>query len=101
MADGTRLLTTGASGQARSNLTMSIRPERLGLDNAERGTAENRIRARVLDKTFLGGRVRLTLEAFGGDRLVASLPAASGAVVQPESHIEMTCFAADCRTLTR
>ena len=101
MADGTRLLTTGASGQARSNLTMSIRPERLGLDNAERGTAENRIRARVLDKTFLGDRVRLTLEAFGGDRLVASLPAASGAVVQPESHIEMTCFAADCRALTR
>ncbi|MGQ3212469.1 MAG: ABC transporter ATP-binding protein [Shinella sp.] len=101
MADGTRLLTTGASGQARSNLTMSLRPERLGLDNAERGTAENRIRARVLDKTFLGDRVRLTLEAFGGDRLVASLPAASGAAIQPESLIEMTCFAADCRTLTR
>ncbi|WP_313523118.1 ABC transporter ATP-binding protein [Shinella sp.] len=101
MADGTRLLTTGASGQARSNLTMSLRPERLGLDNAERGTAENRIRARVLDKTFLGDRVRLTLEAFGGDRLAASLPAASGAAIQPESIIEMTCFAADCRTLTR
>ncbi|WLR91640.1 ABC transporter ATP-binding protein [Shinella zoogloeoides] len=101
MADGTRLLTTGASGQARSNLTMSLRPERLGLNHAERSTAENRIRARVLDKTFLGDRVRLTLEAFGGDRLVASLPSASGAAIQPESQIEMTCFAADCRTLTR
>ncbi|WP_435269472.1 ABC transporter ATP-binding protein [Shinella sp. BE166] len=101
MADGTRLLTTGASGQAPSNLTMSLRPERLDLDSAERSTAENRIRARVLDKTFLGDRVRLTLEAFGGNRLVASLPAASGAAIQPESHIEMTCFAADCRTLTR
>ena len=101
MADGTRLLTTGASGQARSNLTMSLRPERLDLDSAERSTAENRIRARVLDRTFLGDRVRLTLEAFGGDRLVASLPAASGAAIQSETHVEMTCFAADCRTLTR
>ncbi|WP_427141299.1 ABC transporter ATP-binding protein [Shinella sp. G-2] len=101
MADGTRLLTTGASGQARSNLTMSLRPERLDLDSAERSTAENRICARVLDRTFLGDRVRLTLEAFGGDRLVASLPAASGAAIQSETHVEMTCFAADCRTLTR
>jgi putative spermidine/putrescine transport system ATP-binding protein len=101
MTDGTRFLTTGASGQAGSKLTMSLRPERLGLDNEERKSAENRIHVRVLDRTFLGDRVRLTLEAFGSDRLIASLPAAQGASIQPESQVEMACFAADCRTLTR
>ncbi|MGB3876602.1 MAG: ABC transporter ATP-binding protein [Shinella zoogloeoides] len=101
MPDGTRLLTTGPSGQARADLTVSLRPERLGLDSPDRKTAENRIPARVLDRTFLGDRVRLTLEAFGSERLVASVPAAEGAAILPGSRIGMACFAADCRTLTR
>ncbi|WPE24014.1 ABC transporter ATP-binding protein [Shinella zoogloeoides] len=101
MPDGTRLLTTGPSGQARADLTVSLRPERLGLDGPDRRDAENRIPARVLDRTFLGDRVRLTLEAFGSERLVASVPAAEGAAILPGSRIGMACFAADCRTLTR
>jgi len=101
MPDGMRLLTTGPSGQARADLTVSIRPERLGLDGPERKNAENRIPARVLDRTFLGDRVRLTLEALGSERLVASVPAAEGAAILPGSSIGMACFAADCRTLTR
>ena len=101
MPDGTRLFTTGPSGQARADLTVSLRPERLGLDGPDRRNAENRIPARVLDRTFLGDRVRLTLEAFGSERLVASVPAAEGAAILPGSRIGMACFAADCRTLTR
>ena len=101
MPDGTRLLTTGPSGQARADLTVSLRPERLGLDGPDRKNAENRIPARVLDRTFLGDRVRLTLEAFGSERIVASVPAAEGAAILPGSSIGMACFAADCRTLTR
>nr|WP_233290833.1 ABC transporter ATP-binding protein [Shinella sp. PSBB067] len=101
MPDGTRLFTTGPSGQARADLTVSLRPERLGLDGPDRRDAENRIPARVLDRTFLGDRVRLTLEAFGSERLVASVPAAEGAAILPGSRIGMACFAADCRTLTR
>ena len=101
MPDGTRLFTTGPSGQARADLTVSLRPERLGLDGPDRKTAENRIPARVLDRTFLGDRVRLTLEAFGSERIVASMPAAEGAAILPGSSIGMACFAADCRTLTR
>jgi len=101
MPDGTRLFTTGPSGQAHADLTVSIRPERLGLDGPDRKNAENRIPARVLDRTFLGDRVRLTLEAFGSERLVASVPAAEGAAILPGSRIGMACFAADCRTLTR
>ncbi|ANH07519.1 ABC transporter ATP-binding protein [Shinella sp. HZN7] len=101
MPDGTRLLATGPSGQARSDLTVSLRPERIGLDSPDRKNAENRIAARVLDRTFLGDRVRLTLEAFGSERLVASVPAAEGAAILPGSRIAMACFAADCRTLTR
>ncbi|MBN9056254.1 MAG: ABC transporter ATP-binding protein [Rhizobiales bacterium] len=101
MPDGTRLFTTGPSGQARADLTVSLRPERLGLDGPDRRNAENRIPARVLDRTFLGDRVRLTLEAFGSKRIVASVPAAEGAAILPGSSIGMACFAADCRTLTR
>ena len=101
MPDGTRLFTTGPSGQARADLTVSLRPERLGLDSPDRKTAENRIPARVLDRTFLGDRVRLTLEAFGSERIVASVPAAEGAAILPGSRIGIACFAADCRTLTR
>ncbi|HEV7322978.1 MAG TPA: ABC transporter ATP-binding protein [Ensifer sp.] len=101
MADGTRLFTTGPTGQARSNLTVSVRPERLTLEGPASRSAENRIMARVLDRTFLGDRVRLTLEAFGSERLVACLPAAEGAAILPGSRIGMACFAADCLTLAR
>jgi len=101
MADGTRLFTTGPLGQVRSNLSVSIRPERLNLESAGSKGAENHITARVVDRIFLGDRVRLTLEAFGSERLVASVPAAEGAVILPGGHIRMACFAADCRTLTR
>jgi len=55
----------------------------------------------VLDRTFLGDRVRLTLEAFGDPSLVASLPAADGAAVTPGGIVTLTCRAADCLTLTR
>ncbi|WP_018236787.1 ABC transporter ATP-binding protein [Ensifer sp. BR816] len=101
MPDGTRLLTTSPPGQAGSNLTISLRPERLGLDSPDRKNAENRFAAEVLDRTFLGDRVRLTLQAFGSERLVAAVPAPEGAEIMPGSRIAMTCFAADCRTLTR
>ncbi len=99
MKDGTRLAASGPAHPARSDLTVSLRPERLGLDSA--GSAENRIKARVLDKTFLGDRVRLTLEAFGNERLVASLPAAEGAAVLPGRDVGMAFSAADCRLLAR
>ncbi|MCW5708929.1 ABC transporter ATP-binding protein [Shinella sp.] len=99
MKDGTRLAASGPAHPTRSDLTVSLRPERLGLDDA--GSAENRIKARVLDKTFLGDRVRLTLEAFGNERLVASLPAAEGAAVLPGCDVGMAFSAADCRLLAR
>ncbi len=101
MADGTRLLTTGLSGKPGSNLTVSVRPERLTLDDPGHKRCENQIAARVLERTFLGDRVRLTVEAFGSERLIASVPAAEGASVLPDSRIALACFAADCRTLTR
>jgi putative spermidine/putrescine transport system ATP-binding protein len=101
MKDGTRLMTCGPISPAHSDLTVSLRPERLGLESVSRQDAENRIAARVLDRTFLGDRVRLTLEAFGNERLVACLPAAEGAAIVPGSSVDLTCYAADCRTLAR
>ena len=101
LADGSQLLTTGASASPGSDVTVSLRPERLGLDDDARRGAENRIPARVLDRTFLGDRVRLTLEAFGDTSLTASLPAAEGAAVAPGDIVTLACRAADCLTLTR
>ena len=101
LTDGSRLLTTGAAGIPGSSVTVSLRPERLGLDNGTRQGAENRFPARVLDRTFLGDRVRLTLETFGDASLVASLPAAEGAAVTPGGTVALACRAADCLTLTR
>lgn len=101
MQDGTRLLTTGVPDPRETDVTVSLRPERLGLDTEDRKGAQNRISARVLDKTFLGDRVRLSLEAFGNAHLVASVPAAEGAAIVPGSTVTMACSAADCRTLTR
>ena len=100
MQDGTRLLTTGPAGAPNAATTVSLRPERLGLATG-RPDAENRIPARVIEKTFLGDRVRLTLEAFGTAQVVASLPAAEGGAIMPGSTVAMACFAADCRTLAR
>jgi putative spermidine/putrescine transport system ATP-binding protein len=101
MKDGTRLAASGPAYPAQNDLTVSLRPERLALDGAGSANAENRIKARVLDKTFLGDRVRLTLEAFGTERLVASLPAAEGATALPGSEVGMAFSAADCRLLAR
>lgn len=101
MADGTQLKTTGPAGQAQKDYSVSLRPERLCLDDPQREGAENRFPAQVLERTFLGDRVRLTLEAFGAERLIACLPAAEGAAIIPGSRIGMACFAADCQTLTR
>jgi putative spermidine/putrescine transport system ATP-binding protein len=100
MQDGTRLLTTGLAGPPNAATTVSLRPERLGLATG-RPDAENRIPARVIEKTFLGDRVRLTLETFGTAQIVASLPAAEGGAIVPGSTVNMACFAADCRTLAR
>ena len=101
LVDGSRLLTAGAGATPGSSITVSLRPERLGLDRGTRSGTENRIPARVLDRTFLGDRVRLTLEAFGDASLVASLPAGEGATVTPGSTVTLACRAADCLTLTR
>ena len=101
LVDGSRLLTTGATALPGSGVTVSLRPERLGLDDGARPGAENRVPARVLDRTFLGDRVRLTLEAFGDALLVASLPAAEGAAVAPGDIVTLVCRAADCLMLTR
>ena len=101
MKDGTRLAASGPAHPAQNDLTVSLRPERLALDGAGSANAENRIKARVLDKTFLGDRVRLTLEAFGTERLVASLPAAEGATALSGSEVGMAFSAADCRLLAR
>lgn len=101
MKDGSRLLTAGQAGVVQSKLTVSLRPERLTMSTPARSGMENYIAARVLDRTFLGDRVRLSLEAFGGEELVASLPAPEGAEVAPGDVIDMACFAADCRTLAR
>lgn len=101
MKDGSRLLTAGQAGVVQSKLTVSLRPERLTMSTPARSGMENHIAARVLDRTFLGDRVRLSLEAFGGEEFVASLPAPEGAEVAPGDVIDMACFAADCRTLAR
>ena len=100
MKDGSRLLTTRPDGQSSRGLTVSLRPERLGLVSGSRQAAENHLQARVIDKTCLGDRLRLTLEVFGGEQVVASVPAAEGASIMAGSSIGMACFAADCRTLT-
>jgi putative spermidine/putrescine transport system ATP-binding protein len=99
MRDGQKLSATLANGSAHSGMTLAVRPEKLFVLGRGDGTYQNKFQARVVEKTYLGDRVRLTTSAFGNERIVASVPSVDGQAIYLGDDIVLGCHAKDCRLL--
>ena len=104
---GLRLCCCGEPNREQddnADVSILLRPERVHVEKPG-GIAvpgQNRIRAQIVDVTYLGEDLHLTLDLAGGDRLRASLKNASAArgwaVAQP---VEIVVEATDLRLLRR
>ncbi len=99
MADGQILQATRSKDNGRSDMTLSVRPEKFRLLGDGDTGSGNSFKAHVIDKTYLGDRVRLTAEAFGRDRVVAAVPAAQGHSLGLGDEVLLGCDPSDCRLL--
>ncbi|WP_107341677.1 ABC transporter ATP-binding protein [Agrobacterium pusense] len=99
MRDGQKLIATLTNGSAVSGMTLSIRPEKLSVLVKGDRSHQNTFQARVVEKTYLGDRVRLTSSAFGSERIVASVPSSDGQSINLGDDIVLGCHAQDCRLL--
>ncbi|WP_041655750.1 ABC transporter ATP-binding protein [Azoarcus sp. KH32C] len=74
LPDGTQLRArTGDAGGAGSTALVSIRPERVSLARPD-STAENRLRATVLEQIYLGDHIRLRMQVAGCNNFTMKTP---------------------------
>ncbi|HJV27254.1 MAG TPA: ABC transporter ATP-binding protein [Aromatoleum sp.] len=74
LPDGTQLhARTGDAGGAGSAALVSIRPERVSLARPD-STAENRLRATVLEQIYLGDHIRLRMQVAGCSNFTMKTP---------------------------
>ncbi|MEP9370843.1 ABC transporter ATP-binding protein [Mesorhizobium sp. KR1-2] len=100
VADGTLLRTSNApASQASGELTLSIRPESLGLAADTLRPDVNRITGTVREVFFLGDHMRLCVEAFGGQKLTARIPARQARHFEPGEQVALECHVDECRLL--
>ncbi len=101
MADGSLLRATGAGARVRDAVTVSMRPERLNISGHAQASQQNLIKGKILDTTFLGDRVRLNVEVFGYEQIVASMSPKDALGLKPGNDVNLTCAPDDCRVLTQ
>lgn len=101
MADGSILRATGQEAAAGDAVTVSIRPERVAFSHQGDHGGQNSFQGLILDMTFLGDRLRLTVGVFGNEKIIASISAKDGAGLSPGSEALLACSADDCRVLTQ
>jgi putative spermidine/putrescine transport system ATP-binding protein len=100
LATGESVLAAAvAVGQAGEPTTLSIRPERVTF--AEPGRlAANRLKARVLERIYLGDHLRLRLAVADSEDFMVKVPFADSAQAFQVDHAVEVCWAAeDCRAL--
>ncbi|MGV1872593.1 ABC transporter ATP-binding protein [Agrobacterium rosae] len=101
MPDGSLLRATGKGASVGNAVTVSVRPERLNVSGEAQESGQNLIRGKILDTTFLGDRVRLNVEVFGHEQIVASISSNNALGLAPGNDVHLTCAPEDCRVLTQ
>ena len=99
MADGSELDAINPPAGRINDLSLSIRPERTAVAGKTSSPPHNRLQARVGSLFFQGDHVRLTLEAFGSDALVAHVAARDAAGLRAGDRAAFEVPFADCRIL--
>jgi len=101
-ADGDGSGDAGGDDGDRAEVSVMIRPERIGVRAPGSGPGPNAFPARILDVTYLGEDLHLSLEIGGGQTVRAALKnigaARAFAVAQP---VEITVDPTDLRLLRR
>jgi len=100
MADGSTLKAgdTPLSGGS-AELSLSVRPENIGLAAEHSPAQANRFSGQVTDMFFLGDHMRLSVTAFGGQIVTARIPVTSVRGIGTGDTVHLTCAPADCRLL--
>ncbi len=96
-ADGSRLLAVPTPGvDSAEKVSLSLRPERLGLGPGRPGS--DTISGRLREVFFLGDHVRLIVEAMGQE-IIARIPAREARPFQTGEMVELNFSPNDCRLL--
>lgn len=101
MVDGSLLRASGKDARVGDAVTVSMRPERLNISGDAQASQQNLIKGKILDTTFLGDRVRLNVEVFGCEQIVASMSPKDALGLKPGNDVHLTCAPDDCRVLTQ
>lgn len=84
---------------AGSDMTVSVRPESIGLSAGSQRPDFNSFNGTVRDVFFLGDHMRLTVEAFGGQLVTARIPARRSRPFAPGEDVMLECGISECRLL--
>lgn len=94
-----------ADGEVETTVvSILLRPERIHVEapGASATPGKNRVSARIVDVTYLGEDLHLSLDLAGGERLRASVKNANTARGwTPTQRVELVVDAADLRLLSR
>lgn len=82
-----------------TDLTVSVRPENIGLADDADAPGRNKLSARVRDVFFYGDHMRLSVEAFGNYSVTARIPARAAREFSWDEKVLLQCDMADCRLL--
>lgn len=100
MGDGSKLTAVAANlSAAIGGISVSVRPENIGLANGDDRPGFNRFHGKVRDIFFLGDHVRLSVEAFGGELVTARIQARQSRSFAPGDEVVLECSVSECRLL--
>lgn len=100
MGDGSKLRAANVGVcDAGADLSVSVRPENIGLATPDDGPEVNRFSGKVRDVFFLGDHMRLSVEAFGAQLVTARIPVRGSRSFTPDDDIVLACGVSECRLL--
>jgi putative spermidine/putrescine transport system ATP-binding protein len=100
MGDGSKFKTaTTDISSAGGDMSVSVRPENIGLAGPDSHPDFNRFGGKVRDVFFLGDHMRLSVEVFGGELVTARIPARRSRPFAPGDDVVLECSVSECRLL--
>jgi putative spermidine/putrescine transport system ATP-binding protein len=99
MGDGSKFKAAADISGTGGDMSVSVRPENIGLAGHDGRPDFNRFGGKVRDVFFLGDHMRLSVEAFGGEFVTARIPARRLRPFAPGDDVALECNVAECRLL--
>ena len=99
MGDGSKFKAAADISGTGGDMSVSVRPENIGLAGQDGRPDFNRFGGKVRDVFFLGDHMRLSVEAFGGEFVTARSPARRLRPFAPGDDVALECNVAECRLL--